>query len=144
MLARSSLTRATAVAPAALGRAPAGARNMATLREIELRLKSVRNIEKITKVYHFSVCMECALIFHVVHENDCLDEAGEGAARHDLVRLRDGEPRHKGRTNYTGTTHTRAARKMTYESTAQKRSVRAPDIVRDAMSLQTTTQLFRG
>jgi len=29
--------------------APAGARNMATLREIELRLKSVRNIEKITK-----------------------------------------------------------------------------------------------
>ncbi|KAH8112860.1 ATP synthase F1 gamma [Phellopilus nigrolimitatus] len=28
---------------------PAGARNMATLRELELRLKSVRNIEKITK-----------------------------------------------------------------------------------------------
>lgn len=26
------------------------ARNMATLREIEMRLKSVRNIEKITKV----------------------------------------------------------------------------------------------
>lgn len=33
-----------------LGAAPAAARNMATLREIELRLKSVRNIEKITKV----------------------------------------------------------------------------------------------
>jgi F-type H+-transporting ATPase subunit gamma len=29
---------------------PGQARNMATLREIELRLKSVRNIEKITKV----------------------------------------------------------------------------------------------
>ena len=49
MLARRSL---------ALGRqaaqqqplVPAGARNMATLRELELRLKSVRNIEKITKV----------------------------------------------------------------------------------------------
>ncbi|KAL1658042.1 ATPase, F1 complex, gamma subunit domain-containing protein [Schizophyllum commune] len=49
MLARSSLARATVAAPSALGRAPAGARNMATLREIELRLKSVRNIEKITK-----------------------------------------------------------------------------------------------
>ena len=32
------------------GAAPQNARNMATLREIELRLKSVRNIEKITKV----------------------------------------------------------------------------------------------
>jgi len=43
--ARPSLAR---IAPAA-GAAPAAARNMATLREIELRLKSVRNIEKITK-----------------------------------------------------------------------------------------------
>ncbi|KAG1793211.1 uncharacterized protein BJ212DRAFT_1416068 [Suillus subaureus] len=33
-----------------LGAAPKNARNMATLREIELRLKSVKNIEKITKV----------------------------------------------------------------------------------------------
>ncbi|KAF8576270.1 ATP synthase F1 gamma [Ramaria rubella] len=43
MLARSAL--------ALRSQAPAmgGARNMATLREIELRLKSVRNIEKITK-----------------------------------------------------------------------------------------------
>jgi len=48
MLARRSLARAV-VQPAALGAAPANARNMATLREIELRLKSVRNIEKITK-----------------------------------------------------------------------------------------------
>ncbi|KAG5644481.1 hypothetical protein DXG03_008308 [Asterophora parasitica] len=45
MLARRTvLNRATAP----LAAAPAGARNMATLREIELRLKSVRNIQKIT------------------------------------------------------------------------------------------------
>ena len=49
MLARSTLGR-VASQPKVLGAAPAGARNMATLREIELRLKSVRNIEKITKV----------------------------------------------------------------------------------------------
>jgi F-type H+-transporting ATPase subunit gamma len=48
MLARRSLARAVAQ-PAACACTP-GARNMATLREIELRLKSVRNIEKITKV----------------------------------------------------------------------------------------------
>ncbi|KAJ3483864.1 hypothetical protein NLI96_g6023 [Meripilus lineatus] len=48
MLARSTLGR-VASQPKVLGAAPAGARNMATLREIELRLKSVRNIEKITK-----------------------------------------------------------------------------------------------
>ncbi|KAF7762101.1 hypothetical protein Agabi119p4_8694 [Agaricus bisporus var. burnettii] len=46
LLARSVL-RTAAVQPAVA--APAQARNMATLREIELRLKSVRNIEKITK-----------------------------------------------------------------------------------------------
>jgi len=46
MLARRTLARA----PSALsGAGPGNARNMATLREIELRLKSVRNIEKITK-----------------------------------------------------------------------------------------------
>ncbi|KAJ2928466.1 hypothetical protein H1R20_g8632, partial [Candolleomyces eurysporus] len=49
MLARQSLVRAASRAAAAPGAAPSGARNMATLREIELRLKSVRNIEKITK-----------------------------------------------------------------------------------------------
>ena len=48
MLARQSLARI--VKPSVLGAAPTGARNMATLREIEQRLKSVRNIEKITKV----------------------------------------------------------------------------------------------
>jgi F-type H+-transporting ATPase subunit gamma len=48
MLARQSLAR---VAAARVPAAPAGnVRNMATLRELELRLKSVRNIEKITKV----------------------------------------------------------------------------------------------
>lgn len=46
MLARRTLPRVVAAQPLALGQA----RNMATLREIELRLKSVRNIEKITKV----------------------------------------------------------------------------------------------
>ncbi|KAI1792734.1 ATP synthase F1 gamma [Ganoderma leucocontextum] len=48
MLARRTLGR-IASQPTALGAAPSQARNMATLREIELRLKSVRNIEKITK-----------------------------------------------------------------------------------------------
>jgi len=49
MLARAAARPALArIAPAA-GAAPAAARNMATLREIELRLKSVKNIEKITK-----------------------------------------------------------------------------------------------
>ncbi|OSX58420.1 hypothetical protein POSPLADRAFT_1041442 [Postia placenta MAD-698-R-SB12] len=47
MLARRTLGRIAS--QSTLGAAPAGARNMATLREIELRLKSVRNIEKITK-----------------------------------------------------------------------------------------------
>jgi len=46
MLVRRTLSRA----PSALsGAGPGNARNMATLREIELRLKSVKNIEKITK-----------------------------------------------------------------------------------------------
>ncbi|KAL6304673.1 ATP synthase F1 gamma [Sparassis latifolia] len=48
MLARRTLGR-IASQPAVLGAAPSNARNMATLREIELRLKSVKNIEKITK-----------------------------------------------------------------------------------------------
>jgi len=46
LLARRAVARAAQVP---LGAAPPLARNMATLREIELRLKSVRNIEKITK-----------------------------------------------------------------------------------------------
>ncbi|KAF7795812.1 hypothetical protein EIP86_006979 [Pleurotus ostreatoroseus] len=47
MLARQTLGRIAK--PTVLRAAPAGARNMATLREIEMRLKSVKNIEKITK-----------------------------------------------------------------------------------------------
>jgi len=47
LAARRSVARAV-VQPAAFG-AASNARNMATLREIELRLKSVRNIAKITK-----------------------------------------------------------------------------------------------
>ncbi|KAL5478465.1 ATP3 [Sanghuangporus weigelae] len=49
MLARRSLALGRTAAQNASFAAPAGARNMATLRELELRLKSVRNIEKITK-----------------------------------------------------------------------------------------------
>ena len=59
MLARRTVGR-LAAQPPVLGAATAGARNMATLREIELRLKSVKNIEKITKVhlpYEISVVM---------------------------------------------------------------------------------------
>lgn len=48
MFARNSLPRLASQRPT-LGAAPHYTRNMATLREIELRLKSVRNIEKITK-----------------------------------------------------------------------------------------------
>lgn len=54
MLSRRSVAR-LAAQPSHFGAPPQGARNMATLRELELRLKSVRNIEKITKVSrHFS------------------------------------------------------------------------------------------
>ncbi|KAL7284793.1 hypothetical protein ACG7TL_002100 [Trametes sanguinea] len=45
----SFISSSCSLGPKALGAAPTTARNMATLREIELRLKSVRNIEKITK-----------------------------------------------------------------------------------------------
>ncbi|TFK52889.1 ATP synthase F1 gamma [Heliocybe sulcata] len=48
MLARRTLA-CVGSQPSVLGAAPTNARNMATLRELELRLKSVRNIEKITK-----------------------------------------------------------------------------------------------
>lgn len=83
MLARQSL-RTASKAPV-LGAAPTNARNMATLREIEMRLKSVKNIEKITKV-------RCALSpesysdihdWQIVDENDCLDKAGQGSACHE-------------------------------------------------------------
>jgi F-type H+-transporting ATPase subunit gamma len=48
MFARQAVARLVAQ-PSSSGVAPHAARNMATLRELELRLKSVRNIEKITK-----------------------------------------------------------------------------------------------
>jgi len=48
MFARQAVARLVAQ-PCSSGVTPQAARNMATLREIELRLKSVRNIEKITK-----------------------------------------------------------------------------------------------
>jgi F-type H+-transporting ATPase subunit gamma len=49
MLSTRSVARLAAQQSHQLGAAPKHARNMATLREIELRLKSVKNIEKITK-----------------------------------------------------------------------------------------------
>ena len=83
MLARSALGR-IASQPAVLGAAPSQARNMATLREIELRLKSVRNIEKITKVcpQTSTHASEWSLNVRAVHENDCLDKTVQGAARY--------------------------------------------------------------
>jgi F-type H+-transporting ATPase subunit gamma len=57
LAARRPLARVVAQ-PAAFGAAPTNARNMATLREIELRLKSVRNIEKITKVRACEIIMK--------------------------------------------------------------------------------------
>ena len=60
MLARQAFAR---VAPSAVRTAPAGARNMATLREIEMRLKSVRNIEKITKVRRPDLQPDTQLIY---------------------------------------------------------------------------------
>lgn len=53
MFARQSVARLAAQQAHRHGAGPHNARNMATLREIELRLKSVRNIEKITKVGRF-------------------------------------------------------------------------------------------
>ena len=63
MLSRQAFARAAT--PAMARAAPAGARNMATLREIEMRLKSVRNIEKITKVCH--ACR--GWVLHNVHRH---------------------------------------------------------------------------
>ena len=62
MLARRTLARIPAQQVAS-GAAPQNARNMATLRELELRLKSVRNIEKITKVRVWSAFHSFALSF---------------------------------------------------------------------------------
>jgi F-type H+-transporting ATPase subunit gamma len=54
MFARRTTTLALrAASQPSLAAAPPNARNMATLRELELRLKSVRNIAKITKVRKF-------------------------------------------------------------------------------------------
>ena len=83
MLARRSIARAAVAHPPALGAAPAGARNMATLREIELRLKSVRNIEKITKVGATSSGEYLYLtVFRAVDENDCVQQTCKGPEGH--------------------------------------------------------------
>jgi len=77
MLARRSLARIPAQ-QSALGAAPQNARNMATLRELELRLKSVRNIEKITKVRVWRAFRVFGRFMahpgaHTVDEDDCFD-----------------------------------------------------------------------
>jgi F-type H+-transporting ATPase subunit gamma len=59
MLARQSIARVRVAAGPVLH---SNARNMATLREIELRLKSVRNIEKITKVFEPRFTVLCWLM----------------------------------------------------------------------------------
>jgi hypothetical protein len=67
MLSRQALRIAK---PSVAGAAPAGARNMATLREIETRLKSVRNIEKITKV---CMCRTRSVLFTLTdNRGDCI------------------------------------------------------------------------
>ena len=56
---------------------------MATLREIELRLKSVRNIEKITKVSSRSPELDARILIccHVlVYENDRVYQARQSTA----------------------------------------------------------------
>jgi hypothetical protein len=56
---------------------------MATLRELELRLKSVRNIEKITKVSKRPPKLDVQIVTccHVlVHENDCVYQARQSTA----------------------------------------------------------------
>ena len=67
---------------------------MATLREIELRLKSVRNIEKITKVSRRSPELDARILIccHVlVYENDCIYQARQSStcyAEWEAVRNR--------------------------------------------------------
>lgn len=58
MLARTLAFRhyAKASVPWVMQNGVGSARNMATLREIELRLKSVKNIAKITKVIDPTTC----------------------------------------------------------------------------------------
>ena len=74
MLSRRSIARLV-LQPSPLGAAPQSTRNMATLRELELRLKSVRNIEKITKVGKRPPELDMHIVIFyraLVHENDCL------------------------------------------------------------------------
>jgi len=84
MLARRTLARIPAQ-QSTLGAAPQNARNMATLRELELRLKSVRNIEKITKVrvrraFHAFVGSMAYPGTHTVDEDDCFHTVSQGSA----------------------------------------------------------------
>jgi hypothetical protein len=82
MFARRPVARLVAQ-PSPLGASPQCTRNMATLREIELRLKSVRNIEKITKVSKRPPELNTQIVIccHVlVYENDRVYQARQGTA----------------------------------------------------------------
>ena len=84
MFARQAVARLV-TQPSSSGVAPQAARNMATLREIELRLKSVRNIEKITKVSERVPKSSARVLIDLrvlVHENDCFHETCKSPARH--------------------------------------------------------------
>jgi hypothetical protein len=82
MLARRSVARLVAQ-PSPSGASPQSTRNMATLRELELRLKSVRNIEKITKVSRRSPELDTRIMIYghvLVHENDCVYQTRQSTA----------------------------------------------------------------
>ena len=84
MFARQAAARLVAQ-PSSSGVVPHAARNMATLREIELRLKSVKNIEKITKVSKRVLKSGARVLIDLrvlVHENDCFHETCKSPARH--------------------------------------------------------------
>ncbi len=83
MFARQSLSRVAAQTSSALAASRGGARNMATLREIELRLKSVRNIQKITGVRPPALLGKLDLFtISADYENDCVRWPGQGSACH--------------------------------------------------------------
>ncbi|KAG2087599.1 hypothetical protein BD769DRAFT_1322359, partial [Suillus cothurnatus] len=67
-----------ATQPSPLGAALKSARNMATLREIELRLKSVKNIEKITKSMKMSASTELAKAQRTMQSGKQYDLANSG------------------------------------------------------------------
>ncbi len=105
MFARQVVARLVAQ-PSHLCVAPQAARNMATLREIELRLKSVRSIEKITKVSRtLSKSSERIVIYRcvLVHENDRLYKTFKSPACHaEWETIRHCQLRYSHSDTFTG------------------------------------------